>query len=50
MAKVAVEYPGYGFEKHVGYGTALHVEGLRKLGVSNIHRKSYKPIQAYLTT
>jgi ribonuclease HII len=50
MAKVAVEYPGYGFEKHVGYGTALHVEGLRKIGVSNIHRKSYKPIQAYLTT
>jgi ribonuclease HII len=34
-------YPGYGFSKHVGYGTKEHMENIRKLGVSPIHRKSF---------
>jgi ribonuclease HII len=41
-------YPGYGFEQHVGYGTKQHLAALKILGVSHIHRKSYKPIKALL--
>ena len=48
MEELAVQYPEYGFEKHVGYGTALHIERLKLHGVSDQHRRSYKPIQALL--
>jgi len=44
MRELAKEYPGYGFEKHVGYGTQQHAQALDRLGVCPIHRKSYKPI------
>jgi ribonuclease HII len=46
MAQAAKAYPGYGFESHVGYGTAQHIQALKELGVCEIHRLSYKPIQA----
>lgn len=48
MAALSEKYSGYGFEKHVGYGTATHIAALAKLGVSDIHRRSYKPIQVLL--
>jgi ribonuclease HII len=48
MAAISVFYPGYQFETHVGYGTALHRQMLSKLGVSKLHRLSYKPIKALL--
>ena len=48
MEQLAVEYPGYGFEKHVGYGTKLHLEGLKALGISPIHRLSYKPMAVFV--
>ena len=48
MAELALEFPGYGFESHVGYGTAVHLAALRDLGVCDIHRKSYKPIMRLL--
>lgn len=35
------EYPEYGFTKHKGYGTALHMEMIRRYGVSPVHRKSF---------
>jgi ribonuclease HII len=45
MDKMAVKFPGYGFESNSGYGgNAAHDEGLKKLGVCEIHRKSYGPI------
>lgn len=44
MYKLADKYPGYGFEKHVGYGTAAHKAALLKLGVCPEHRKSFRPI------
>ncbi len=44
MHKLAKKYPGYGFEKHVGYGTAAHRKALEELGVCPEHRKSFKPI------
>ena len=48
MAEIASKYSGYGFEKHVGYGTAAHIAALKELGVSDIHRRSYKPVRALL--
>ncbi|MDQ6693272.1 MAG: ribonuclease HII [Chloroflexota bacterium] len=42
------EYPGYGFASHKGYGTRAHIDALRQLGVSPLHRRSYAPIKAML--
>jgi ribonuclease HII len=39
------EFPNYEFDRHVGYGTALHLAKLTEFGVCDIHRLSYKPIQ-----
>ena len=41
MAGLARAYPGYGFEKHKGYGTKLHYEMLAQHGPSDVHRKSF---------
>lgn len=41
-------YPGYGFAKHKGYGTKVHMEALRKLGPSPIHRMSFEPVRMSL--
>ena len=41
MKELEAEYPGYGFASNKGYGTAAHYEGLRTLGISPIHRKSF---------
>ncbi len=48
MAELAVQYPGYGFERHVGYGTKVHQAALAQLGISPAHRRSYKPVQSYV--
>jgi ribonuclease HII len=42
MAKFAEQFPGYGFEKHKGYGTKAHLLAIQKLGQCEIHRKSFK--------
>lgn len=42
------QYPGYGFAKHKGYGTAAHMEALQALGPCDIHRRSYAPVKALL--
>jgi ribonuclease HII len=42
------EYPGYGFAKHKGYPTAVHLEALKKLGVTPVHRRSFGPVKALL--
>ena len=41
MRVYAKQYPGYGFEKHKGYGTRFHYEQIRFLGLSPIHRKTW---------
>jgi ribonuclease HII len=48
MAEYALKYPHYGFERHAGYGTAAHQQALAAHGPCPIHRRSYKPIRAYL--
>lgn len=42
MYELAPLYPEYAFEKHKGYGTALHVDRIRQYGYCDIHRKSFK--------
>jgi len=44
MAEQVAQYPGYGFEKHVGYGTALHRNAIDTLGITPLHRTSFAPI------
>ena len=44
MTKYAKKFPGYGFEKHKGYGTKEHQVQLAKLGPCTIHRKSFAPV------
>ena len=40
------EYPGYDFAQNAGYGTANHLAGLDKLGVTPIHRRSFEPVKS----
>lgn len=42
------KYPGYGFEKHKGYGTKLHIEKIKELGVLENHRKTFEPIKSII--
>ena len=44
MAGLADRFPGYGWERNAGYGTAAHKAALERQGVTSEHRKSYKPI------
>jgi ribonuclease HII len=48
MAALDARYPGYGFARHKGYGTAAHHAALKRLGVTEIHRKSYAPVRALI--
>lgn len=48
MVDLAQQYPGYGWEKNAGYGTKAHMEGLRNIGVTPHHRRSFKPIHNIL--
>jgi len=41
-------HPGYGFDRHMGYGTADHLDALQRLGPSPIHRRSFAPVAAVL--
>lgn len=44
MVEISQKYPEYGFDTHVGYGTAMHVAALQKHGATPEHRRSFKPI------
>jgi len=46
MEALGAAYPGYGFERHKGYGTPAHLTALAQLGPLAIHRHSYLPIIA----
>ena len=41
MKEYALQYPQYGFEKHKGYGTKIHIEALKQYGACAIHRQSF---------
>jgi len=46
MEELGALYPGYGFERHKGYGTLAHLAALAQLGPLAIHRHSYRPVIA----
>jgi ribonuclease HII len=48
MGQLAIQWPGYGFEIHQGYGTRLHLEALSRLGPCPEHRRSFAPVRARL--
>jgi len=48
MRELDGHYPGYGFAVHKGYPTAAHIEALRRLGPSAVHRRSFGPVQSCL--
>ncbi len=50
MYELDQKYPEYGFGKHVGYGTAAHIQALKEFGVCPEHRKSFRPIAEIIST
>jgi len=46
MNQYANQFPKYGFEKHVGYGTKLHMDMIKKYGACEIHRLSFAPFSS----
>ncbi|MGY6553471.1 MAG: ribonuclease HII [Wenzhouxiangella sp.] len=45
MLALHAEYPGYGFDRHKGYGTAAHLDALDRLGPTPAHRQSFRPVR-----
>jgi ribonuclease HII len=48
MLKLHEQYPQYGFDGHKGYPTASHIAALREYGVSDVHRRSFRPVRELL--
>lgn len=48
MVDLAQQFPGYGWERNAGYGTAEHLAALRALGVTPHHRRSFRPVHNIL--
>lgn len=48
MMRLHTSFPQYGFDRHKGYGTAMHLTALREHGPSPIHRRSVAPVRKLL--
>ncbi|GBR03331.1 ribonuclease HII [Asaia siamensis] len=48
MTRLSERHNAYGWEKNAGYGTALHMAGLKQAGVTPHHRREFAPIRAHL--
>ncbi|MEF3048059.1 ribonuclease HII [Pseudotabrizicola sp. L79] len=48
MVDLAQQYPGYGWEANAGYPTKAHLQALLNLGVTPVHRRSFKPVHNIL--
>ena len=48
MIALAADYPEYGFDRHKGYPTKVHMEALDRHGVTPIHRRSFGPVRMRL--
>lgn len=48
MADYDTTFPGYGFAQNAGYGTKAHLETIRRLGVTPLHRRSFEPIKSQI--
>ena len=49
MIKLSNKYPNYKWHKNFGYGTSQHLHALKKFGVTDYHRKSYRPVHKILS-
>ena len=49
MAELDQKWPAYGFAKHAGYGTAQHLDALKRLGPCPEHRTTFEPIKSMLS-
>jgi ribonuclease HII len=45
MVEACARYPGYGFSRHKGYGTAEHLAALKQLGPCPLHRQDFAPVR-----
>ncbi len=48
MVDLAQQYPGYGWERNAGYPTKDHLQALHDLGVTPVHRRSFRPVHNIL--
>ncbi len=48
MKTLALDFPGYGWERNAGYGTKEHSDALAELGVTPHHRRSFSPVKLRL--
>jgi ribonuclease HII len=48
MLELHVQYPQYGFDRHMGYPTAAHCAALAEHGASPVHRRSFGPVARQL--
>lgn len=48
MQALHLQHPGYGFDRHKGYGTAEHMQALQRLGPIQAHRRSFAPVRRAL--
>ena len=46
MTEAAIKYPEYGFDHHMGYGTAMHRKAIAKYGICPEHRRSFEPCKS----
>lgn len=49
MLKLHAQYPQYGFDAHKGYPTAAHIAALQQHGISDVHRRSFRPVRELIT-
>ena len=49
LEELHAQHPGYGFDRHKGYGTAQHLAALRELGPLPVHRRSFAPVAQLLS-
>ena len=50
MSMQAAQYPHYGFEANVGYGTAAHLTAIEQRGICTLHRRTFAPIKDYVVS
>jgi len=50
MLELDIQFPGYGLARHKGYPTAMHLDALKRMGVSVVHRRSFAPVKKLINT
>ncbi|MFL6562806.1 MAG: ribonuclease HII, partial [Bacillus sp. (in: firmicutes)] len=48
MKEIAEEYPVYGFQQNMGYGTRAHILAIQQYGITPYHRRSFAPVKDFV--